>query len=139
MNKYYCFAISLSALLWGACNSAKPALPQSESKVTVKNDADSHPVTIYWTANGCSGIDMNSGASGVCHEETIASKQSVGYTFASNTSDRTVLLYRAKELCALNRSELSELRAPGDATLTTDGCVLQKESSESSSLVPAQH
>jgi hypothetical protein len=137
VKKYYCFALSLSALAWGACSSAKP-VPGRASQVTVKNEADARPATIYWTATGCSGVDMNSGASGVCHEEIIASKQSASYTFADNTRDRSILLYRAMEVCALRRSELGDFRVSGDAVLRTDGCVLQKDSSESSMLTPTQ-
>jgi hypothetical protein len=78
---------------------------------------------------------MDHGASSICHQEQIGSKQAAEYTFAQSTSDRSVLLYRVKELCALpHNSDLFDTRVPGDEVLRTDGCSLEKDSSESSML-----
>jgi hypothetical protein len=118
-----------------ACSKAPPPLPQTH--VTVKNDADAHEVQVFWTATGCKDMDVQHGAADVCHQEAIAAKKSSSYTFPKGTSARTVLLYRPKTYCALvGGSDLSDFQVPGDETLRTDGCVLQKDIAQSSMLNP---
>jgi hypothetical protein len=135
LKKYYFIAIGLLSAGLSACSHAHPVVPASEAKVTVRNDSDSRPVVVFWTATGCAGVDMDHGASSICHQEQIGSKQAAKYTFAQSTSDRSVLLYRVKELCALpHNSDLFDSRVPGDEVLRTDGCSLQQDSSESSML-----
>ncbi len=75
---------------------------------------------------------MTQGVADLCYQQKIAGKASASYVFAPNTSDRAVLLYRTKEFCALRQSGLVNTQVSGNETLKTDGCAMQKETTESS-------
>jgi hypothetical protein len=135
LKKHYCIATILLSAGLSACSHSRPVARATEAKVTVRNDSNAHPVEVFWTANGCAGIDMNHGASNICHQEAIGERKSAEYVFAQNTSDRSVLLYRVKEDCALpHNSDLFDTRVPGNEVLHTDGCTLQQDTNESSML-----
>jgi hypothetical protein len=65
----------------------------------------------------------------------IGEKKTASYTFDQATTDRAILLYRTKELCALPySSDLANTLVPGNESLQTDGCSMAKDSAESSML-----
>ena len=137
--KKSCFLAS-TVLSLGFIACSKAPVPQPESQVTVTNGADAHEVQVYWTANGCAGMDVKHGAADVCHEETISARKSSTYIFPKGTTGRSVLLYRPEDYCALTGgSDLTEFKVPGDEALRTDGCVLQKNRTQSSMLRPEAH
>ncbi len=135
MKKHYFLVLNLALLGLIGCSRPHPKVEQPASNVTVRNDSDAHEVEVYWTASGCGGVDMQRGAADVCHQESISARKSATYTFAKNTSDRAILLYRPKDYCALvGNSDLSDLRVAGDEVLRTDGCVLEQDKTENSML-----
>ncbi len=83
-------------------------------------------------------MDTKHGAGDVCHQESIGGKQSSTYTFKKGTTGRTVSIYRPGDYCALvEGSDLTDFQVRGSETLRTDGCMLQKDVTQSSMLTPS--
>ncbi len=135
MRKQAFIAASLLCVGLIGCSRSKPTPQLGQSTITVRNDADAHDVQVFWTATGCSAMDLVHRAADVCHQESIGGKKTASYTFRKGTSGRTVSLYRPGDYCALDSgSDLSDVSVSGNEALRTDGCVLEKDVSQSTML-----
>jgi hypothetical protein len=101
----------------------------SQGAVTAVNSAANHAVEVFWTAQGCDGMDINHHIASICHRQQIPVGKSATYVFEANTSNRMLAVFRYEKDCGLpyGIGDAASTAVKADDVISTDGCTFHKQ------------
>ncbi len=118
-------AVATVALLASCSHKEAP----SQAAVTAVNAASNHAVDVYWTAQGCDGMDLDHHIASICHRQPIAVGQRATYVFEASTTNRMLTVFRYEKDCGLpyGIGDAASTAVNADDVINTDGCTFHKQ------------
>lgn len=126
MSKMSFWMTVATVVLMAGCSHKEVPSP---AHVTAVNGATNHAVEVYWTAQGCDGMDLEHHIASICHRQQIPVGKSATYVFEANTSNRTLTVFRYEKDCGLpyGIGDAASTAVQADDVINSDGCTFHKQ------------